>query len=333
VSGRFPEGKRFAFTIFDDTDVATVENVAPVYDLLASLGMRTTKTVWPFSWHGGRSNFASSETLEDRHYLTFVQSLAVQGFEIASHGASMETSDRELTIRAHERLKEVFGAIPRSYANHSWNRENLYWGADRIDLPLLRPLYARMLSIAPDYYQGHIPGSPMWWGDICAEHHDYVRNLTFNALNAMDVNPGMPYHDPSRPLVKYWFSATDAEDCTEFIARFSQAEVDKLEAAGGVCIVATHLGKGYAHDGVVHPRVSAILKDLASRNGWFVPVSDVLDFLLQQRRQRGVERDSLSASEWRRLQLRWARDLFTRRFERMTRNVNNRFRRIQRANT
>src|SRR6185436_5946929 len=46
-AGPFPGGARFAFTVMDDTDVATVENIRPIYRLFESLGMRTTKTVWP----------------------------------------------------------------------------------------------------------------------------------------------------------------------------------------------------------------------------------------------------------------------------------------------
>lgn len=41
----FPEGRQFAFSILDDTDDSTVENVKPVYDIFSSLGMKTTKTV------------------------------------------------------------------------------------------------------------------------------------------------------------------------------------------------------------------------------------------------------------------------------------------------
>jgi hypothetical protein len=44
AGAEFPGGKCFAFTIFDDTDVATVENIRPIYLLLEDLGMRTTKT-------------------------------------------------------------------------------------------------------------------------------------------------------------------------------------------------------------------------------------------------------------------------------------------------
>ena len=34
----WPDGKRFAFTVFDDTDRATLDNVREVYALLADLG-------------------------------------------------------------------------------------------------------------------------------------------------------------------------------------------------------------------------------------------------------------------------------------------------------
>ena len=49
----WPGGKSFAFTVFDDTDRATVENVGPVYRFLAELGFLTTKSVWPI--RGNRS--------------------------------------------------------------------------------------------------------------------------------------------------------------------------------------------------------------------------------------------------------------------------------------
>ena len=42
----WPDGKLFAFSIIDDTDLSTLENVRPVYDYISELGLRTTKTVW-----------------------------------------------------------------------------------------------------------------------------------------------------------------------------------------------------------------------------------------------------------------------------------------------
>ena len=44
----FPEGKRFAFSIVDDTDMATLERVKPIYEVLERYGLRTTKTVWVY---------------------------------------------------------------------------------------------------------------------------------------------------------------------------------------------------------------------------------------------------------------------------------------------
>ena len=144
----FPVGKRFAFTIIDDTDVATLANVKPVYDLLYDCGLRTTKTVWPFRWDGQGSSFVNSDTLEDEPYLAFIQDLARQGFEIASHGATMESSERPITEAALHRFIECFGSVPTVYANHSYNAEGVYWGEDRFDDPLLRLLFK---AVAGDY--------------------------------------------------------------------------------------------------------------------------------------------------------------------------------------
>ena len=36
---RWPHGRRFAFTVFDDPDAQTVESGRPVYALLADLGI------------------------------------------------------------------------------------------------------------------------------------------------------------------------------------------------------------------------------------------------------------------------------------------------------
>ena len=86
---QFPGGTRFAFTVMDDTDVSTVENVRPIYRVLESLGMRTTKTVWPVRCEEGYGDFWFSETLDDPHYRDFVLDLQARGFEIAYHGATM----------------------------------------------------------------------------------------------------------------------------------------------------------------------------------------------------------------------------------------------------
>jgi len=312
--GRYPGGHRFAFTIMDDTDVATVANVGPVYRLLDELGFRTTKTVWPFTCPEGSRDFGTSETLEDPQYLAFVQGLAARGFEIAHHGATMESSQRERTALALERFRELFGHPPRVYANHAYNRENLYWGTARLDDPILRLLYRRINGRPEGYYQGHVPDSAWWWGDLAERNLTYVRNLTFSDANVLNTNPSIPYRDPGRPLVPWWFSASDAEDVDEFNALLSSANQDRLEREGGVCIVATHLGKRFAHDGEVHPQTRRLLTELSRRSGWFVPVCDLLDYLRLQR-----IREEIPRGEWRAMQWRWARDLLLRRLRRAAR--------------
>jgi hypothetical protein len=308
----YPGGKDFAFTLIDDTDVATVENVAPVYRLFEDLGMRVTKTVWPVACPEGSRDFFESETLEDPEYRDFIVDLSKRGFEIAFHGATMESSERPRTLRALELFGETFGHHPRVYANHAYNRENLYWGERRIDSRLLRLLYGRVNGKTRDYYQGDIEGSRFWWGDQVVEHIDYVRNLTFDEINLLRINPSMPYHDPRRPLVRWWFSATDADSVDQFRELVRPERLDQLEAEKGVCIVATHLGKGFTKGGVVDAEVARLLAGLGKRNGWFPTVGELLDWL---RSQRDGD-DTIPRIEWRTMQWRWFKDLASRKLRR-----------------
>jgi hypothetical protein len=91
---RFPGNKAFAFAIYDDTDLSTVENVVPVYKLLEEIGMRSTKSVWPLAtvrdgWHCGAS-------LQEPDYLDFIMHLRDKGFEIALHNVRNHDATREV---------------------------------------------------------------------------------------------------------------------------------------------------------------------------------------------------------------------------------------------
>lgn len=309
----FPGGKRFAFTVIDDTDVATVDNVRPIYELLHSLGMRTTKTVWPVPCPEGSKNFAGSQTLADDAYRAFVVDLQRRGFEITWHGATMESSDRDRTLAALERFRDTFGAYPRIHVNHSHNRENIYWGAGRLDSALLRSITGFVTKRPADYFTGHDKASRYWWGDACARHFEYARNLTTNDINTARFNPSMPYRDPQRTLVPWWFSASDAESVDEFNELIHPAHAAQLERDGGFCIVATHFGKRFVTDGTVNAVTREHLQALAQRPGWFPTVGELLDWL---RDRRGAASDAVPPAEWRRMQWRWAWDLFVRAMKR-----------------
>jgi hypothetical protein len=72
--------------------------------------------------------------------------------------------------------------------------------------------------------------------------------------------------------------------------------------------VATHLGKGFVANGAVVPATERLLRRLAGRPGWFVPVGTLLDWLIEQ----GAA-GPLPPSEWRRMQWKWFADLVARR--------------------
>jgi hypothetical protein len=278
----FPGDRRFAFTILDDTDDSTLENARPVYERLRDLGFRTTKTVWPFGCTGRRSIYSAADTLERAEYLAFVRELVDSGFELASHGATMESSTREETERSIDFLEREFGRCPRLYVNHGQNRENLYWGPKRFQTALLRWLFTRFRD--REYFCGERPDTPYYWGDLASRHFEYVRNFTFRKLNMLRVNPEMPYRLEGTPDVPFWFSTTDAPNACVFTRRLTRQALEALEEEGGVCIVSTHLGKGFMEGGSIRPEIDEIFRYLAGRPGYYVPVSELLDELRAQGR-------------------------------------------------
>jgi hypothetical protein len=307
---KFPGNKKFAFAVYDDTDLSTVENVSPVYRLLAELGMRTTKSVWPLAsvsngHHGGCS-------LQDTEYLEFILSLKERGFEIALHNVRNHDSTREMIDQGLEEFRRLIGHYPRVHSNHSRNRDNIYWGSARFDR--LRLLYRASTAFRDERpFEGHDPGSRFFWGDLCQEKVDYVRNFVFREINLDRVNPTMPYNDPSRPFVKYWFSSCDGGDATSFCETICEANQDRLESEGGVCIMYTHFACGFVKGGSVDFRAKQLLRRLADRDGWFVPVSTLLDFLRDARQTTTISATELASMEW-----RWA-------FDKVTTMANGRF--------
>lgn len=310
----FPGGKPFALAILDDTDVATVENIRPVYDELESWGIMATKTVWMKRSAVHSKNFHRSQTMEDADYARYVLSLQRKGFEIAFHGASMESSRRDEIVGALNDFRRVFGHFPRIHVNHAENRDNLYWGPERFGSRLLRSILrwrAARAGDGSDFFQGHVPGSDFFWGDLCGEHIDYVRNFCFDEINQARINPSQPYHDSRCPSVKFWFSGLDAPEVLTFNRLLRKPNLDRLEREGGVCIVATHFGKFFVREGRLDPTTQAIFRDLASRAGWYPTVSALLDHLRARPGWQPIGRRELRMLEWRWLmyRLRARRDL------------------------
>ncbi len=278
----FPGGKKFAFSIFDDTDVATLEYIRPIYELLERLGFRTTKSVWPLPFDG-HSYYQGSDTLADPEYANYVRHLQERGFEIAFHGARMETSERAEIIAAFEKYKQILGRLPQAYAAHAYNRDNLYWGADRFRFRLWRWLYAVLGGRHERAGEGHRPESPFYWGDLAEQHLRYVRSFTYDELNLWNITTAVPYRTDGTPGVRAFFPSSFADNVEEFIELLSPARQAKLERERGLAIVGTHFGKGFLRDGRVHAGVVEALTRLSQRPGWFQPVSTLLDYLVEAR--------------------------------------------------
>ncbi len=297
---RWPDGKAFAFTIFDDTDNATYKNVPPVYELLDGLGLRTTKSVWAVG--GSGSARIGGQTCENADYRAWTLELQAAGFEIASHGATNETSARDRVIEAMDRFRDIYGHDPHSLANHADCAESIYWGAARLG-GTTRLAYNLMTGFRRrGVFRGHVVGDPLFWGDICRERVRYVRNFTYRDVNTLAACPVMPYHDPDRPYVNAWFAASEGADVTAFNRCLSEEHQDRLEAEGGACIMYTHLASGFWRDGRLDPRFKELMTRLAARNGWFVPVTTLLDYLADVQGQT-----ILTAPQRRILEQRWLR--------------------------
>jgi len=271
----WPDGKLFAFTIVDDTDHSTLENVPPVYALLADLGLRTTKSVWTMGGEPG-----DGLACDDPRYRAWVERLHEQGFEIALHNVAPRTSPRDRTIEGIERFREIFGRDPSVHVNHSRCRENIYWGPDRVS-GVNRAIYGLLSHRGSDNaFEGHVESSPLFWGDVCRNRVKYVRNFVHGEINTRRYCPAMPYHDPLRPYVNYWFASTEGPDVRTFCEKLSDANLDRLVAERGACIMYTHFASGFTAGGELDPRFVRVMRRVSALGGWFVPVTTLLDHIL-----------------------------------------------------
>jgi len=282
----WPDGKKFAFTIVDDTDKTTLENGPVVYDFLNNIGIKSTKTVWIFNGEVREDNIdIIGETCENAEYLTWVQSLQKNGFEIALHNMSWSNSKREQIIKGMELFKNYFGDYPKMLIQHNDTVENesLYWGRQRLSFPVNLFFDALTLikpkSLSSKIYKGTDKSSSFFWGDICKEKITYVRNFIFSDINTLKACPEMPYYDASKPYVNKWFASTEAPEINSFNTVLSEENISRLERENGCCIIYTHLGKGFAENKTINPEFAKKMNELVKRNGWFAPASEILDYI------------------------------------------------------
>jgi hypothetical protein len=109
----------------------------------------------------------------------------------------------------------------------------------------------------------------------------------------------MPYIDPRKePYSNRWFSSSDAQTVEEFCDLIRPESLEQLTSERGACIVYTHFASGYVDSkGHLHPQFRKRMEYLASLNGYFEPVSTVLDFL-KSKQDKNLSFQQPSTSRW-----------------------------------
>ena len=282
----YPDGKNFAFTITADPDVDKLEKDKLIYEFLTKVGLRTTIAVWvkDSTRSTGIPDTAipdkNGDSCERKDYLKYMQELQKRGFEIAMHTVSSGNDYREETIKGYEKFKEYFGAYPKINIMHSTNLENVYWGKKVVENGLLRKLISLFTKHGDYPYGGEIPQSKYFWGDILKEKTKYVRLWGTSDINTLKFNPSMPYHNPKKPYVNYWFSFSNAFDVEGFNQLLSKKNIERLIKERGASIVYLHF-YSFVSNGKLNATFKSRIKTLTrQKDGWFVPASTLLDRLL-----------------------------------------------------
>jgi hypothetical protein len=281
---KWPYNKDFAFTIIDDTDKATIQNITPVYDYLASKNLITTKTVWVYP---SRDKY-TGQTIQDEDYLSYHLKLERQGFEIQLHNVGSGIFKRDEIINGFTLFKEKLGRYPSMQINHASNRDNIYWGYKRHGI-ILRSLRKLFKGKTIRFFGDEIE-SDCFWGDLSKTHLRFIRNRVFNGINTLKYDPRMPFAEKkNKPYSNYWFSASDGGTVKEFNHLITKSNVDKLIQQKGLCIVYTHFAYGFVDTrGELNKTFKENIDYLSKQNGWFVPATEILEYLLSQKGKKSV---------------------------------------------
>ena len=293
----WPDGKTFAFTVFDDPDAQSYDEGRIVYSFLSDLGFRTTRGVWPGP--AVRTPNSPGETCDNARYREHSVALQTAGFEIGYHHTTRHSSTRDEIIRGLDAFRAYFSHDPRTMANH-YNAEAIYWGSQRLTPPLRAVYTLATLGRTNGAHFGEVEGHPSFWGDICRERIHYCRNFVFSDINTLAACPWMPYRDPLRPYVNAWYASAEGSNVMRFTRMIAESNQDQLEEQGGACIMYTHFGHGFVEGGRLQSRFRTLMERLSRKNGWFVPVSVLLDYLRQRR-----DRPEISDRQRRSLEQRW----------------------------
>jgi hypothetical protein len=281
----FPENKQFAFTIIDDTDDAFLSNITPIYNILYENGLKTTKTVWVYPPRDITES--KGDCLQRNEYLDFIIDIYSKGFEIGLHNVGSGDYKRDEIIQGLEEFHLKLGFYPKLHVNHSYNKDNIYSGSKRFSFPLnylVKKLYKEY-----DNFSGEDPLSEYFWGDYHKKYIQFARNYEIDNINTFKMLPYMPFKEKLYDQYSnFWFGSTFAPNQWMFNYIVTNENIDKLEKEGGICILYTHLGY-YMQRGIIDNGFIRMIEYIGNKkNGWFVPVSNILDFLNQRKIEKNL---------------------------------------------
>ena len=280
----FPAGKDFAFTVIDDTDDAFLDQIKFIYDLLFDNGIISTKTVWVYPPNDKRGH--KGDSLQNEKYLLFIRELISRKYEIALHNVGSGYFKRNEIINGLEDFKNLLGFYPKLQINHSYNPDNIYSGSKRF----LFPLNYIIKLLYPEYtvFEGDDPHSDYFWGDIHKRLIKYSRNHEIDHINTFKKNPYIPYKEKRfNKYSNYWFSASFAPNSWAFNNLVTKDSIDRLERERGICILYTHFGH-FSNKGELDKDFVETINYLGKKsNCWFIPVSELLDYILNDRKING----------------------------------------------
>ena len=292
----WPNNKKFAFTIFDDTDRANLEDCKTIYEYLDKLSFKTTKSIW--LEERNKKNVDAGITCDNKFYLEWLKEIQKKGFEIGYHNTTYSSSKRNEIDKGLEKFTKLFGHSPKVMANHSNNKENIYWGADR--LSGFRKIIYNILTRFKknNYYKGQDNSSLYFWGDLCKKNITFVRNFVFSDINTLKKCPYMPYKDIGKPFVNYWFASSEGNNSKKFIKCISNENQDRLEAEGGACIMYTHFADGFCKNGKLSEEFKKQMLRLSKKDGWFVSTTTLLEFLKDKNQGGFINNNQKANLEW-----------------------------------
>lgn len=284
----WPNGKKAAFAIIDDTDDAEMPGIADVYDLLMEYEIPTTKTVWVYPVKDTHL-FRGNSLTADPAYLAFIQKLLKNGYEIGLHNVGSGDFTRTEILGGLEEFKNLLGFYPTIHVNHSYNPDNIYGGDKRFSFPfdyLVRFLYSNYTG-----FSGEVESSKHFWGDIHKRYIKFSRSYELDDLNLLR-HCQFPYYDKKySDYCNLFYPSVFCPNQDLFNARITDRNLQKLILQNGCSIIYTHFGYYTERDGIQQDFYNSLdLLKKYSPDIWFAPVGKVLSYLENANGVRSITR-------------------------------------------